>query len=216
MHLMPSSLRAADVLGGALWCATYILILRRSRIDQAPGIPLAALAPAFAWETIFGVLRPTHALPPAVVPAWLFLDALLLGLYLRHGVASQRARGGAAAGVVARTAASVLCAGALEWAYVIGAKDRDGATSGFAVNAVMSLAFVDMLHRRRDIRGQSMYVAVAKLAGSAATIPHAIILHGASPSLRVFIALSLLCDAAYAVFLHRACRAVGVHPWSRL
>lgn len=198
-------LRASDLACFALWAATYLLILRRGFLDRASGMPLGALAPAIAWEAIFGVLRPTRDLPPFAVPAWFALDALLLVQFFRHGLARQRGRAGAG-WFVARTAAVLAGAFAIEYAATLDAHDADGVVSGFAVNVVMSLAFLAMLERREDLRGQSMGVALTKLGGTAATVPHALAMHGALRSLRTFMVLSLACDVAYAVLLHRAFR----------
>jgi hypothetical protein len=208
---MPSSaLRAGDVLAAVLWCATYLLVLRRSALDQVSGMPLPALAAAFAWETIFGVVRPTLGLPPVVVPAWLSIDALLLVQYVRYGAAVRRANARAVAWFAACTGAALVVALALEYACILDTGDRDGVVSGFAVNVVMSLAFLAMLAQRPDLRGQSVSIALAKLAGTAATIPHALALHGALWSLRTFVVVTIASDVAYLVLLDRACRARGI------
>jgi hypothetical protein len=216
---MPSPvLRAGDVLAAVLWCTTYLLVLRRSALDQVSGMPLPALATAFAWETIYGVVRPTLGLPPLVVPAWLAIDVLLLVQYLRCGAAacrrSARAHAHADTWFVACTGAALLAALALEYACIVDTNDRDGVVSGFAVNVVMSLAFLAML-TRPDLRGQSVPIALAKLVGTAATIPHALALHGALLSLRAFVVVTVGADVAYLVLLDRACRSRGIRPWTR-
>jgi hypothetical protein len=212
--MVASAMRAGDLLAAVLWCVTYLLVLRRSALDQVSGMPLPALASAFAWETIYAVVRPTVGLPRVVVPAWLSIDALLLVQYLRYGAAACRARR-AVAWFVACTGAAILVALALEYACIVDTNDRDGVLSGFAVNVVMSLAFLAMLARRRDLGGQSVSIALAKLVGTAATIPHALALHGALFSLRAFAVVTVLSDVAYLVLLDRACRARGIRPWTR-
>jgi hypothetical protein len=196
---------ATDLAGGALWGATYLLILRRGARDRTSGVPLLALASAFAWELLFGVVRPTAKLPPFVVPVWLSLDACILYQFLRYRTAAstRRARALRCAGVLA----AVLGALGIEHALVVDLGDLDGVWSGFAVNAVMSAAFVARLARRREVGGQSMAIALAKLAGSAFTVPHALALHGSMASLRTFIAVTLAMDVAYVVQLHRTCRS---------
>jgi hypothetical protein len=73
-----------------------------------------------------------------------------------------------------------------------------------------------MLERRRDVRGQSMYIAMSKLLGSAIAMPHAYALHESLRSLRAFMAVTFVCDVVYAVLLYRQCRAQGIRPWGRL
>jgi hypothetical protein len=210
-------LGAADVASGVLWAVTYALVIRRGFLDKTYGVPLAALVSAIAWEIIFAVVRPTPVLPPFAAPAWLVLDSGILYQYLRYGPAEERrAVPAAPAWFYARFAAAAAGAFLLEYSFILDWGDRDGAYSGFAVNVVMSLSFIAMLERRRDVRGQSMYIAVGKLLGSAIAIPHAYVLYGSLASLRAFMGVTFLCDVTYAVLLHRQCRAQRIRPWARL
>jgi hypothetical protein len=207
----------ADVASGLLWSVAYLLILRRGFLDRAPGTPLAALAPAITWEILYGIVHPTPDLPAFVVPMWLAIDAAIVYQYLRYGLAEQRrARPISAARFHARFALAMALALGIEHAVIRAIGDRDGVWSGFAVNVIMSLAFLDMLARRRDVRGQSVYIALAKLAGTAVTIPHALALHGDLGSLRAFMAASVVADVAYVVLMARQCRAQGIRPWARV
>ena len=217
MNACADPFRIADVASGILWCATYALILRRGFLDRTCGVPLVALAAAITWELIFAVVRPTPGLPPFVVPAWLVIDCGILYLHLRYGGDERRRATRAGRAILhARCAAALAGAFALEYAVILDWGDEDGVYSGFAVNVVMSLAFLAMLDRRRDVRGQSVYVGMSKLLGSAITIPHAYALHGSLWSLRAFMVVSLLGDVAYVVLLDRRCRAQGIRPWARL
>lgn len=199
---------ALDLLGSFLWAATYVLIVRRGAVDRASGVPFLALATTFAWEILYAV-HPTPTLPWFVVPAWLAIDAAIVYQYLRHG-------DGAMARRCATLAAAIVVAGVIERSVVLDWGDRDGIYTGFAVNVVISLAFLSMALRRRDVGGQSMYVAIGKLAGTAIMIPHALALHGSLRSLRAFMGVILLGDLAYAVLLHRRLRALGIRPWARV
>ncbi len=205
---------ATDLASSALWAGTYLLILLRGARDRTSGVPLAALVSAFAWELLYGLVRPTAALPLPVVRAWLLLDACIVYQFLRYRTAAwtQRTRSLRCAGVLA----AVLAALAIERALVVDLGDIDGVWSGFAVNAVISTAYVARIARRPDVGGQSMYIAVAKLVGSAVVVPHALSLHGLMASLRAFIVVTLAMDVAYAALLHETCRAQGIRPWRRV
>jgi hypothetical protein len=208
---------ALDLAGCFLWAVTYVLVIRRGSLDRASGAPLLALASTIAWELIYTVVRSTPRLPGFVVPAWLVIDAAILYQYLRYGPARRRRTAKAApARFYAKVAAAVAVAFALEYSVILDHADRDGVYSGFAVNVVVSLAFVAMIERRRDVRGQSMYIALAKLVGSAIMIPHAYALHGSLWSLRAFMGATLLGDVVYAALLHRQFWAQGIRPWERL
>lgn len=200
---------AGDAIGAALWVTAYLLMLRRGILDRAAGVPLLALAPAIAWELIYAVVWPTRALPPVVVPLWLIVDASLVWLYLRFGAGDRRPL---------RFALAFALALALELALIHDTADRDGVCSGFAVNVVMSLSFLALLDERgaRGVLGQSVYVALAKLLGTALTMPHALALHGDRWSLRVFVAVTLIADTAYLALLARRSRKLGLDPLRRL
>jgi hypothetical protein len=209
--------QALDLTGCFLWAVTYVLVFRRGSLDRASGVPLLALASTIAWELLYTVVRSTPALPGFVVPGWLALDAAILYQYLRYGPGGQRRTAqDAPARHYAKVAAAVAVAIALERSAILDWADRDGVHSGFAVNVAVSLAFVAMVERRRNVRGQSMYIALAKLVGSAIMIPHASALHGSSWSLRVLMGATLLGDVGYAVLLQRKLRAHGIQPWARL
>jgi hypothetical protein len=210
-------LRVLDFAAGALWALTYLLILRRGFLDKSCGMPLAALVLATTWEVIFGVLQPTPEFPPYFVPIWLALDTCILYQYLRYGPVDLTREGRkASAWFYARFAAVWAGTLWLQHAFVLDWGDRDGAYSAYAVNAGMSLAFIAMLERRRDVRGQSMYIAVSKLLGSAVAMPHAYALHGSLRSLLAFMVVTLACDVVYVVLLYWQCRAQGIRPWGRL
>lgn len=204
-------LRAADLASFLSWVVTYALIVRRGFLDGRSGVPLLALASGISWEILYGVVRPTPGFPFFVVPVWLAVDAAVVTQYLRFGLA-----GPDRLGFLVRCAAAAAGAFALQYTFARDFGDQDGAYLGFAVNVVMSLAFLDMLERRGDVRGQSMYIAVAKLAGSAIAVPHAYVLHSALRSLRVLMAIAVAADVTYAVLLHGKLRAQRIRPWARI
>lgn len=215
--MSPGWFVASDLASGLLWTLTYALIVRRGFLDRTCGMPLLGLSAAITWELYYGVVHPTAGLPPFVVPVWLAVDALILGQYAWYGAAARRDAGMAAqVGFLVSLAAAVAGAFFLQRSLIIRCEDGDGVRSGFAVNVVMSLAFLGRLRTRRDVRGQSLHIALGKLLGSAVTIPHAHALHGSSGWLRVFMAVTLVGDVAYAALLGRRCRALGIRPWARL
>lgn len=194
-----------DAASGVCWAVAYLLIIRRGFLDRACGVPLLALAAAINWELIYAVVQPTPDLPAIVVPTWLAIDAVIVYLYLRYSEDGQSR---------ARFAAVMAAAFAVEYSFILDFGDHDGVYSGFAVNVVMSVAFIAILERRRDVRGQSMYIALAKMAGTLVTIPHAYALHGSMWSLRVLMVITVVCDVVYAVLLGRRLRALGMRPWA--
>ena len=196
------------VASSTLWAVTYLLILRRGFLDKASGVPLPALAFAITWEFLFPVLDPTPTLPRAVTPTWFALDTCILYQALTYRRGNNRSP--------RCIAVALLGAFAINGALVIAIDDRDGVTSGFAVNAVMSVAFLAAALRRRDVRGQSMGIAIAKLMGSAIALPPASRLHGEVWALRLFMATTVVADVLYAAVLSRRLRSGGLNPWTRV
>jgi hypothetical protein len=210
-------LRAADIAFSIVWAGVYVLILRRGRLDRTSGVPLAAVAAALGWEITFGVVRPTLVIPRIVVPAWLALDAGVFYQYLRHAAGEHGARTPAArAALYTGIGAVVGGAFGLQYTFARDWGDVDGSYSAYVVNVVMSLSIIAMLLRRRDVRGQSMYIALAKLVGSALGFPHAYVLHPALVSLRALMGVTFLSDVVYAVLLWKQCRAQQIRPWARV
>jgi len=150
---------------GVLWTLTYLLIIRRGFLDRTYGMPLAALCANLSWEFIFAFVYP-HDLPQRAVNAvWLSFDLVILIQLLVYGPREF-------AGLPRR----VFYAGfALALATAFGAvltvtlefDDFDGAYSAFGQNLMMSVLFVTMLYSRGSLRGQSVWIAVLKMGGTA-------------------------------------------------
>lgn len=73
-----------------------------------------------------------------------------------------------------------------------------------------------MLLFRGDAKGQSMYIAIAKMIGTVcASI--AIYLLLPSSTLLIFLCLSIfLFDLMYSVLLHIKIKEQGINPWKRV
>jgi hypothetical protein len=156
---------AIMVGSGVLWTLAYLLIIRRGFLDRTYGIPLVALCANISWEFIFAFVYP-HDLPQrAVNVVWFSLDVLILFQLLLYGPREF-------AGLSRRLFCMVF---ALALATAFGAvlavtlefDDFDGAYSAFGQNLMMSILFVAMLHARRSLRGQSVWIAILKMGGTA-------------------------------------------------
>jgi hypothetical protein len=78
-----------------------------------------------------------------------------------------------------------------------------------------------LIIRRGSLRGQSLYIALFKLLGTAcASLTFAFLVRVApyqqSPLLRFVYAAVLAADAAYVVAVYRQCRREGIDAWRRL
>jgi len=150
---------------GVLWTFAYLLIIRQGFLDRTYGMPLAALCVNLSWEFVFAFVYP-HDLPQrAVNVAWLAFDIVILFQLLLYGpreFAGVSRRGFYSGLTLAlATAFGTILAVTLEF------DDFDGAYSAFGSNLMMSILFITMLYARGSLRGQSVWIAVCKMGGTA-------------------------------------------------
>jgi hypothetical protein len=150
---------------GVLWTLTYLLIIRQGLLHRTYGMPLVALCANISWEFIFAFVYP-HDLPQrAVNVVWLSSDVVILVQLLLYGprefATLPRRLFYAAFALALTTAFGAVLTVTLQF------DDSDGAYSAFGQNLMMSILFVTMLYSRRSMRGQSVWIAVLKMGGTA-------------------------------------------------
>jgi hypothetical protein len=92
-----------------------------------------------------------------------------------------------------------------------------GATyTAFEINSIVSMLFIYMLLSRNTVKGQSIYIAIAKMIGTACaslavyqSLPSSILLNF------LYLAI-LLFDGVYTVMLYGKFREQGMIPWQRV
>jgi hypothetical protein len=150
---------------GVLWTLTYLLIIRQGFLHRTYGMPLVALCANISWEFIFAFVYP-HDLPQrAVNVVWLSFDVVILVQLLLYGprefATLPRRLFYAAFALALATAFGAVLTVTLQF------DDSDGAYSAFGQNLMMSILFVTMLYSRGSMRGQSVWIAVLKMGGTA-------------------------------------------------
>jgi hypothetical protein len=156
---------AIMVGSGVLWTLTYLLIIRQGFLHRTYGMPLVALCANISWEFIFAFVYP-HDLPQrAVNVVWLSFDVVILVQLLLYGprefATLPRRLFYAAFALALATAFGAVLTVTLQF------DDSDGAYSAFGQNLMMSILFVTMLYSRGSMRGQSVWIAVLKMVGTA-------------------------------------------------
>jgi hypothetical protein len=206
---------ALKLTAGVLWTVAYALIIRRTAIDRAPGMPMTALCINISWEAYYSLVAP-HPPPQLYVnAAWLVFDVVIFAQFLRYGRA-ELDPGLPRAAFFPLFGVTLLLSyfGVVAMGHDL--HDPDGMYSAFGSNVLMSVLFVGMLLRRGDARGQSMYIALAKLFGTLAVCFVAYAEHPERHLLDVFYVGIVVFDVAYAVLLARRCRQLGLNPWTRV
>ena len=212
MTVSPELSWSLKIGSGVFWTAVYILIIRLGFRDKTYGMPIAALCANISWEFIFSFLYPHD--PPqnyitmvwfafdlvivfqtlrfgrvAFEPAWLFYPAFILGLLVSFG--------------------AIL-------AITVEFNDWDGKYAAFGQNLMMSVLFVAMLLKRQNVKGQSIYIALFKMAGTLLPSILFFLRYPNSPLLNFLYVSIFVFDLIYAVLLYAKHRELGINPWTRV
>lgn len=231
---------AKEILGYAcftasavFWLLAYLLIIRRGFIDRSYGMPLVALGANLSWEFIIAFIYPPLPLFARLcVIAWFLLDiplALQCVRYARQEFKHPWAR---------RYAGPILLfTGGACFAIVLGFIDEFGDFrgwySGFGINLMMSILFIDMLIRRDNVRGQSIPIAILKLLGTLCAFLWACFwspvdiltplteivpaqTYPVAPLIVVLYAVTLVLDILYILLVRGKCIDQGIDPWRRI
>lgn len=214
------------------WTLAYALIIARGARDHVCGMPLTALAANLSWELIFLHATLSHGALDArlalLVP-WTLLDLVILAQAIRYGRREidhpllKRYFPLAFAALFALTGAVLLT-------FVREMKDAIGWIAAFGQNLMMSALFVSMLVTRSDLRGQSIYIGLARLLGTLFAFLLALFwsppslhehwsqllpegYHPISPLIIVLYTGIFALDVLYVALVHRRCRELGLDPW---
>lgn len=194
------------------WTLAYLLIIRRAYLDKLPAMPFPATCLNVSWEGMMLFEHEFGGIGWATVFIWFVLDVVILAQYF----------------VYARPAAPTTLADGLFWpaslatvAVGIGTPvvlkhafdNPSGLIAAYFQNALMSILFCKMLLDRDSLRGQSIYIALAKMLGTSVTI-----LYG-EPSDAYLLwcyVLIMAFDAAYVALLCKVARRDGIRILRRL
>ncbi len=208
--------QALSVTPGLCWIIAYALIIRRGLLDRNYGMPIVAACVNIAWEFIFTFVIP-HDPPQRYINAgWFVFDLVILGqllLYWRSDFPKLEGRIYYPFILVSLLASYGLI-------YVISVELGDcGAYSAFGQNYLMSVLFLTMLFHRNCLSGQSIYIALAKMLGTALTSLGAYLyvpLARHSPVLQYLFLAILFFDLCYVAAVWYVGRKQGIAVWRRL
>lgn len=219
-------------LSSLFWTITYVLIIRCGAKDRTYGMPLVALGANLSWEAIFLVVtlsNNAYDARLALLLPWALLDVAIVVQCFRYGkgdfhhpwIAKYFHVGLV---LIIAMAAAVLLAIIHEF------DDAIGWYAAFGQNLMMSILFVCMLLRRDSVKGQSIYIAIAKFLGTLFAFlmalfwsPPTLHEHWAellpdgyypiAPLLVVLYGGIFLFDVLYIVMVHQKSRELSLSPW---
>lgn len=204
------------ILSGIFWTIAYLLIIRRSIQDRSVGMPMAAICMNIAWEFIFSFVYPSHKPQLYINYVWFFLDLLIVIQFLKLNKIEFGNH--LPKNFFYPAFFSTLVVSFFNMLFI--AHDfsvAKGATyTAFEINSIVSMLFIHMLLSRNTVRGQSIYIAIAKMIGTACaslavyqSLPSSILLNF------LYLAI-LLFDGVYTVMLYGKFREQGMIPWQRV
>jgi len=191
------------LLSGITWTLTYIIIIYRGFKDKATGMPLIALGLNISWEFLYSFIFPSSNKIQLVINiVWFFFDVIIVAqkfLYGRDEYEANLKGLGKNLFYPTLVVSLIVCFlavyfAAIEW------KDYKGLYSAFIMNILMSMAFISMLAKREDIKGQSIYIAIFKLIGTLS--PTILIMMGPAHPLVVMLGFGcFFYDSVYTILL---------------
>ncbi len=214
-NLHSTAFEVMSLASGTCWIIAYVLIIRRGYLDRSYGMPLVAVCVNISWEFIFTFLIP-HERPQSYINAgWLLLDLFILGQLLLF----WRSDFPKLDNVVFYpfTVSALLASFGLIYTMAV-EFDHCGAYSAFGQNFLMSILFMIMLFQRNSLLGQSVYIALVKLAGTGLASLAAYLfvpLARQSAVLQYLFLTILFFDLSYVVAVYYVARKERLPVWRR-
>jgi hypothetical protein len=151
--------------GGLFWSLTYIFIIIRGFKDKTYGMPLFVLCANISWEFIFSFILPSTKPQIYINYMWLILDVFIMIQFLKFGKPEFPSLSNKQFYTVFLLALATGFGLILSITYEF--NDLEGVYAAFGDNLLMSILFIVMLFRRDNLRGQSIYIGLFKMLGTA-------------------------------------------------
>jgi hypothetical protein len=212
MTVSPELSWSLKIGSGVFWTAVYILIIRLGFRDKTYGMPITALCANISWEFIFSFLYPHDPPQNYITIVWFIFDLVIVLQTLRFGrVAFEPPR----LFYPAFMLGLLVSFGAI-LAITVQFNDWDGKYSAFGQNLMMSVLFVAMLLKHQNVKGQSIYIALFKMAGTLLPSILFFLRYPNSPLLNFLYVAIFVFDLIYTVLLYTKHRELGINPWRRV
>jgi hypothetical protein len=183
-------------------------------------MPIPALAANIAWEFTFSFIYPAPGVQRVINHAWLGLDAVIVYQAFRFGrtQAENIWRGRA---YYLSLAATLITGFFIVILFAREFHDYQGVYLAFGQNLTMSILFIAMLMRRSTaersgVEGQSLYIAIFKMAGTALSSALFFMRMPQSQLLNFLYVAIFAFDLAYCLLLHARLKTLGERIWSRI
>lgn len=214
--MQPEIATLLTLISGISWSLVYIVLIRRGFADKTYGMPLFALSFNLSWEFLFAfVFRSSDVTVQGVVNIiWCLFDVVIAYTYFRYGRKEFAQIADGKWFLPWSITAFVISFAVIYVSVVVFGVSEGAEYTAFAQNLMMSVLFINLLVSRKDVSGQSIYVALLKWIGTAAPT---ILFYLRTENLLILV-LGVGCfiyDALYTVMLYQQFRAEGLNPFTR-
>jgi hypothetical protein len=212
MIVSPALSWSLQIGSGIFWTAVYVLIIRLGFREKTYGMPITALCANVSWEFIFSFIYPHQPPQNYVNVVWFAFDLVIVFQTLRFGRSALERESLFYPAFILGLVVSFGVILAITYEF----NDWDGKYAAFGQNLMMSVLFVAMLLKRRDITGQSIYIALFKMLGTLLPAILFFLQYPTSPLLNFMYVSIFVFDLIYVVLLHARHRELGLNPWLRV
>jgi len=177
-------------------------------------MPLAALCANISWEGIFSFIYPHSPLQLYINYVWFLIDAVIVVQFLKYG-RSEFSSLSKNKFIAMFLFALATCFG-LVFSITREFNDWQGAYAAFGQNLMMSVLFIVMLYNRNDLRGQSMFIAVFKMLGTAISSLAFYLYQPISQDSFIlpFLFISIfIYDVIYVILIYQKCQEQNLSVW---
>jgi hypothetical protein len=215
---MPTEISTAlTLISGICWTLVYMILIRRGLQDQSYGMPLFALSLNLAWEFFFSFFfrdKDLVTVQTLINIIWCGFDLVIAYTYFRYGRKDFAQHADPRWFVPWSVAAFVMGFGVIYFSALEFGPNNGAIYTAFAQNLIMSVLFVGMLSKRKNVDGQSLYAAILKWIGTAA--PTILFFNRTGSALVLMLGLGcFIYDALYTYLLYRKFRELGLNPFTR-
>jgi hypothetical protein len=212
-----------------LWLLLYVLVVRRGHIDKSFGIPAFALCANFAWDVYNSIDSHITVMSPMPQPIvdglYAIADLVIMSQVLRYW--RRDFKDMPALQFYVLFGMSMVLSFLLMLTLIHEMEDIPMWRSAFIDTFLCSALFLAMFYRRPALEGQSLYIALCKLLGTA---PFMLLLYLSPylgqevvdlinlPSSTLFVPLWVgifILDLIYAVLVYQRSWELGINPWRR-
>jgi hypothetical protein len=203
-----SLIDAFGLASGIFWIFAYACVIRQGLLDRTYAMPFLALAMNITWEFLFTFVYPSVGglLQETINGFWFAADIAILAIFLKYWRTDYPKNLPESYFWPMFVFTFAMVTPLMVATVSVFGRDDGSVYTAYIDNLVMSVLFLSMLVRRGDRRGQSMWIAWAKLLG---TLTASISQYLYDPSNVLWLVLYveiLILDALYVILLSKAPR----------